>query len=651
MRLTIVQGMIGDGFDKVRAALIAAADELSHPAWTEAFLEASTPALVEKPRSARVIAAVDVEPGRVTELAVAVLNANRGAQAQLEWVKRLVQALGNAGVDVVAQSEEPSPVDGRIRQFRRPATTRWKVSADLGHRETGIDTDSDSLLPEPDGDDQLTLLKVVYALALSASDWPTHQSVDERMYRQHGVRKMNPVWEALPSGLLTPSFPTGGVIAGTQLRLTAAGVYQVLQHQTDGHREVEAAAFEATFLDLVRIAVLIEFQGRGDLNHRYAISRNGSTSLALVVLVGLVLATEPLGFVNVTRHLDDELEDMGWSMTPTSAIRDYDGVRSMSQYWTIRQRENPTLDRPRGTIVTVTTADQEPAPKDPRRIFLVHGRNDRAKTAMTQFLRALDLLVVGWDEAREQAQKTGRTGSPDTLSIVEAGMDLAAGVLVLFTPDDEARLNPHFQHPTDPEDDRQVTGQARQNVILEAGMAWSRDKSKVVLARLGRVRGISDISGINFVNIRNDLSARTDLAKALRGLGLAVDLEHPDRWSTDGDFDEALNIPAPPPFDRASAAKPRPRHPAAQEPRTDREALQQEIDFICKSADAQGWEWKRRDTSLTLVNRKGARFQTRLGEPLQTRHDLRAYAARLNANGLRVRYSVREPLPVWEPPF
>src|ERR1044071_1255947 len=36
---------------------------------------------------------------------------------------------------------------------------------------------------------------------------------------------------------------------------------------------------------------------------------------------------------------------------------------------------------------------------DPRKVFVVHGRNERARTAMADFLRSIDLRPIEWSEA------------------------------------------------------------------------------------------------------------------------------------------------------------------------------------------------------------------------------------------------------------
>jgi hypothetical protein len=86
--------------------------------------------------------------------------------------------------------------------------------------------------------------------------------------------------------------------------------------------------------------------------------------------------------------------------------------------------------------------DQAPATgPDPRSIFVVHGRNMAARDAMFTFLRALHLEPIEWNEA---IRATGRP-SPFIGEVLNAAFSRAQTVLVLMTPDDEARLREEYR--------------------------------------------------------------------------------------------------------------------------------------------------------------------------------------------------------------
>lgn len=71
-----------------------------------------------------------------------------------------------------------------------------------------------------------------------------------------------------------------------------------------------------------------------------------------------------------------------------------------------------------------------------RRVFVIHGRNERLRIGMFTFLRALGLEPLEWTKAM------GLTGkaSPYIGEVLEAAFKHAQAALVLLTPDDEARL-------------------------------------------------------------------------------------------------------------------------------------------------------------------------------------------------------------------
>ena len=76
-----------------------------------------------------------------------------------------------------------------------------------------------------------------------------------------------------------------------------------------------------------------------------------------------------------------------------------------------------------------------------REVFIVHGRNEAAREAMFEFLRALDLHPLEWSES---ITDTGKA-SPYIGEILDAAFSRAHAIVVLFTPDDEARLKEPFQ--------------------------------------------------------------------------------------------------------------------------------------------------------------------------------------------------------------
>jgi predicted nucleotide-binding protein len=175
--------------------------------------------------------------------------------------------------------------------------------------------------------------------------------------------------------------------------------------------------------------------------------------------------------------------------------------------------------------------------RDPRRVMIVHGRNGAALSAMRAFLASLGLEPILWEDAVEQ---TG-FGSPHNLDAVEAAMALAQAVIVIFTAEDEARLMGRFLTTHDGQEERELRGQPRANVFLEAGMALAFDRTHTILARLGSFRGASDVDGLNAVPLANGVPSRTALRRRLANAGCAVN-ERDDYLdpTVAGDFDGAL---------------------------------------------------------------------------------------------------------------
>ena len=170
-----------------------------------------------------------------------------------------------------------------------------------------------------------------------------------------------------------------------------------------------------------------------------------------------------------------------------------------------------------------------------REVFVVHGRNSAARDALFEFLRAIDLHPLEWAEAVEATGKA----SPYIGEILNAAFSRAHAVIVLLTPDDEARLKIALQDVADPPHETQLTGQARPNVLFEAGMAMAGDQDRTVLVELGNLRPFSDIGGRHVIRLDKTTQRRQEFAQRLRSAGCPVNLSGTD-WHNAGDFETAL---------------------------------------------------------------------------------------------------------------
>ena len=190
---------------------------------------------------------------------------------------------------------------------------------------------------------------------------------------------------------------------------------------------------------------------------------------------------------------------------------------------------------PQEPQATLSGREVSQKPTDTRTVFVVHGRNERAREAMFVFLRAIGLHPLEWSEA---IRATGNP-IPYVGEILETAFATAQAVVVLFTPDDEARLRDAFRATGDPPHETELTGQARPNVLFEAGMAMGRSQERTVLVELGSLRPFSDIAGRHTIRIDNTSQRRQELAQRLEAAGCAVNLDGID-WHSAGDFDAAI---------------------------------------------------------------------------------------------------------------
>lgn len=167
-----------------------------------------------------------------------------------------------------------------------------------------------------------------------------------------------------------------------------------------------------------------------------------------------------------------------------------------------------------------------------RRVMVVHGRDARLRDSMFEFLRSLDLDPLEWSEL---VRLTG-AASPYVGDVLDAGFATAQAVVVLLTPDDEARLLDRHLTDHDPPHERDLTGQARPNVLFEAGMAFGRFPTRTVMVEIGTLRPFSDVAGRHTVRLDDSTQRRQELAMRLRDAGCSPKIEDRTSWHTAGDF-------------------------------------------------------------------------------------------------------------------
>ena len=178
----------------------------------------------------------------------------------------------------------------------------------------------------------------------------------------------------------------------------------------------------------------------------------------------------------------------------------------------------------------------EPTNIDKRKVFVVYGRNSKARLAVFEFLRAIDLAPMEWEEV---IAATGQT-VPFIGDALEKGFSLAQAAVVLFTGEDMARVGKRYLKPGDTPDERVLTPQPRPNVLFEAGMAMGKYQDRTVLVSIGSYRKFTDIDGRHLVHLSNNDASRKAFADRLKLAGCAVKTDHRADWLKSGDFDGAI---------------------------------------------------------------------------------------------------------------
>ncbi|SRR6266568_4982669 len=164
-------------------------------------------------------------------------------------------------------------------------------------------------------------------------------------------------------------------------------------------------------------------------------------------------------------------------------------------------------------------------------VFVVHGRDDKLRDSMYQFLGALGLKPQEWGHAIRAA----RGGNPYVNDAVTKIMEQAQAIVVMLSPDDEAMLKSQFVSSGERSTEGKLRGQARSNVIFETGIAIGAHHKKTVIVRVGDVKPFTDIGGMHILHLTGDDASRHELANRLRRLGCKIDREG-DHWLRAGTF-------------------------------------------------------------------------------------------------------------------
>lgn len=173
-----------------------------------------------------------------------------------------------------------------------------------------------------------------------------------------------------------------------------------------------------------------------------------------------------------------------------------------------------------------------------KKVWVVHGRNKSLLDSMFSFLDAIGLEPIEWNEAIAMTRKP----SPSVPEIVSTAFREAQATIVLLSGDDLAILRKKFIQEHDEDYEKELTPQARPNVLFEAGMAMAASQDRTVLVQVGKIRKFSDIEGLHITHLDNSPQKRQELITKLRSAECDIrDISADNRWMETGNFQDQLD--------------------------------------------------------------------------------------------------------------
>lgn len=251
--------------------------------------------------------------------------------------------------------------------------------------------------------------------------------------------------------------------------------------------------------------------------------------LELDVLYEDVIALDDAGLIRVTSH---HSKGNGFNFViPTSASAAFD-ERSAEPSRPPSSPESPASG-PEGA----DDPGEAGRAADPTAVMVVHGRNAEASRAMFSFLKGIGLRPLDWEELVSLT----KSAAPFVGDVLTEAFGTAQAAVVLFTPDDEAKLRDELLDPEDEDHERDLTPQARPNVLFEAGMALASHPNATVLVELGRLRPFTDLGGRHAVRLNGTAAKLRSLAQRLEAAGCHVDRTR-EGWDDPSQFPSATTV-------------------------------------------------------------------------------------------------------------
>lgn len=180
-----------------------------------------------------------------------------------------------------------------------------------------------------------------------------------------------------------------------------------------------------------------------------------------------------------------------------------------------------------------------------RQVFVIHGRDDELVGRMFELLSLIGLRPLEWEPLVEMA---GDGPAPDLHGVIRNGLYEAQAIVALLTPDDLVQLHPDLRQPREDAHELAMGCQPRPNVLLELGAAIYNHRRQTVVVRVGSLRPIADLGGINYIDFDGSENARAKLVSRLKVAGCRVD-DAGTEWRRASRFADlgAYRRSAPPP--------------------------------------------------------------------------------------------------------
>lgn len=416
-------------------------------------------------------------------------------------------------------------------------------------------------------DDQRKLLRLVYDFFGSNRQWPTRRWLNQVAFVQYAL-EFDELYAGLPSGMVLPDPHTARISPGPDNPISLALRGLIALDETDDLNVLlktvrylgkEAASYiPATessvelIVDSLRVAAAI---GREATDSSLTLAREMIVQSLWEMWAGASVAEDGSWTISLVPEKARAYRDVESIDDVLKAHAPYEPAQAA---WA-RAVSMPQLDELEPSNgedgAELGASDTEEVPHNT--VFVVYGRNEPARAAMFDFLASLGLEPLTW----EKLLATTGDGAPYVGQVLTAGFRVAQAVVVLLTPDDEARLRPAFHRDRDPAYEKEYTHQARPNVLFEAGMALVSHEHRTVIVELGELRPFSDVAGRNTIRMNDSVEKRQALASRLDTAGCSVDLS--GNWREAGHFAAALEV-GPGDGDEAATVSPRQAHFALQ---------------------------------------------------------------------------------------